>query len=69
MPSIMPRRGPTGQPWAPGYLALNVPFDGFNIDRVLVGPPGVFSVETKTRREPVSDSLSPACSRMLRTTG
>jgi len=27
----------------------DVPFDGFNIDHVLVGPKGVFIVETKTR--------------------
>ena len=31
----------------------DVPFDGFNIDHVLVGPSGVYSVETKTRRKPV----------------
>ena len=31
----------------------DVPFDGFNIDHVLVGPRGVFIVETKTRRKPV----------------
>jgi hypothetical protein len=30
----------------------DVPFDSFNIDHVLVGSPGVFSVETKTRRKP-----------------
>lgn len=42
---------------AHGYEVWHdVPFDGFNIDHVLVGPPGVFSVETKTRRKPVSDS-------------
>jgi len=34
----------------------DVPFDGFNIDHVLVGPGGVFSIETKTRRKPVTDS-------------
>ena len=28
----------------------------FNIDHVLVGPPGVFSIETKTRRKPVNDA-------------
>jgi hypothetical protein len=33
----------------------DVPFDGFNIDHVLVGPPGVFSVETKTRRKPINE--------------
>jgi len=33
----------------------DVPFDGFNIDHVLVGPRGVFVVETKTRRKPVKD--------------
>ena len=34
----------------------DVPFDGFNIDHVLVGPHGVFVVETKTRRKPVNES-------------
>jgi hypothetical protein len=34
----------------------DVPFDNFNIDHVLVGPPGVFVVETKTRRKPVDES-------------
>jgi hypothetical protein len=34
----------------------DVPFDGFNIDHVLVGPRGVFVVETKTRRKPVNGS-------------
>src|ERR1039458_2179723 len=36
----------------------DVPFDGFNIDHVLVGPRGVFVVETKTRRKPVNESGS-----------
>jgi hypothetical protein len=30
----------------------DLPFDGFNIDHVIVGPPGVYAVETKTRRKP-----------------
>jgi hypothetical protein len=30
----------------------DVPFDGFNIDHVLVGKSGVYAVETKTRRKP-----------------
>ena len=34
----------------------DVPFDGFNIDHVLVGPRGVFIVETKTRRKPVDET-------------
>ena len=34
----------------------DVPFDGFNIDHVLAGPQGVFSVETKARRKPIKDS-------------
>ena len=33
----------------------DVPFDGFNMDHVLVGPRGVFVVETKTRRKPVNE--------------
>lgn len=32
----------------------DVPFDGFNIDHVLVGRRGVFIVETKTWRKPLS---------------
>jgi hypothetical protein len=31
----------------------DVPFDKFNIDHVLVGPTGLFVVETKTKRKPV----------------
>jgi len=34
----------------------DVPFDGFNIDHVLVGPRGVFIVETKSRRKPVDET-------------
>lgn len=38
---------------ASGFRVFHdLPFDGFNIDHVLVGPPGVFAVETKTRRKP-----------------
>ena len=33
----------------------DVPFDGFNIDHVIVGKQGVFAVETKTRRKPRDD--------------
>ena len=33
----------------------DVPFDGYNIDHVIIGPPGVFAVETKTRRKPRDD--------------
>jgi hypothetical protein len=29
----------------------DVPFDGYNVDHVVVGPSGVFAVETKTRRK------------------
>ena len=31
----------------------DVPFDGYNMDHVLVGPRGVFVVETKTQRKPL----------------
>lgn len=31
----------------------DLPFDGFNIDHVVVGPSGVFAIETKTRRKPL----------------
>jgi hypothetical protein len=38
---------------ASGFRVFHdVPFDGFNIDHVLVGQPGVYAVETKTRRKP-----------------
>lgn len=30
----------------------DMPFDNFNIDHIIVGPPGVFAIETKTRRKP-----------------
>jgi len=39
-----------------GYHVFHdVPFEKFNIDHVVVGPNGVFAVETKTRRKPVSE--------------
>lgn len=34
----------------------DLPFDGFNMDHVVVGSPGVFLVETKARRKPVKDT-------------
>jgi hypothetical protein len=34
----------------------DVPFDGFNMDHVLVGKGGVFVVETKTRRKPLDQT-------------
>ena len=34
----------------------DVPFDGFNIDHVVVGSRGVFVVETKTRRKKLNDA-------------
>ncbi len=34
----------------------DVPFEGFNIDHVLVGPRGVYIVETKTRRKPLYET-------------
>jgi hypothetical protein len=34
----------------------DVPFDGFNIDHVLVGKPGVFVVESKTKSKRVDES-------------
>lgn len=38
---------------ASGFKVFHdVPFSGYNIDHVIVGPSGVFSVETKTRRKP-----------------
>lgn len=34
------------------HVFHDLPFDGFNIDHVIVGPSGVYAVETKTRRKP-----------------
>lgn len=34
----------------------DVPFEGFNMDHVMVGARGVFLVETKTRRKPVNEA-------------
>jgi hypothetical protein len=35
-----------------GYRVFHdLPFDGFNIDHAIVGPDGVFCIETKTRRK------------------
>jgi hypothetical protein len=37
---------------ADGFKVFHdVPFDGYNIDHVIVGPPGIYAVETKTRRK------------------
>ncbi len=40
------------------HIYHDVPFNGFNIDHVLVGSRGVFVVETKTRRKPVDEAGS-----------
>jgi len=38
---------------AAGFRVFHdLPFDGFNIDHVIVGPVGVFAVETKAKRKP-----------------
>lgn len=42
----------------------DLPFDGFNIDHVIVGPAGVFAVETKTRRKR-SDMKGPEKARVI----
>ena len=34
------------------HIFHDLPFDGFNIDHVVVGPSGVYVVETKTRSKP-----------------
>lgn len=40
-----------------GYRVFHdVVGDGFNVDHVLIGPAGVFSVETKTRSKPAGDA-------------
>ena len=39
-----------------GYRVFHdLPFESFNIDHVVVGPPGVYAIETKARRKPVRD--------------
>ena len=39
---------------AKGYVVIHdLPGDGFNVDHVLVGPGGVYAVETKTRMKPI----------------
>lgn len=35
------------------HVFHDVPFDKYNMDHVLVGPSGVFVVETKTKRKPI----------------
>jgi hypothetical protein len=38
-----------------GYRVFHdLPFDNFNIDHAIVGPAGVFAIETKTRRKAVA---------------
>ncbi|HVU32624.1 MAG TPA: NERD domain-containing protein [Opitutaceae bacterium] len=40
---------------AAGFRVFHdLPFDGFNVDHVIVGVPGVYVVETKTRRKPTN---------------
>jgi hypothetical protein len=37
-----------------GYVVIHdIPCDGWNIDHALIGPGGVFAIETKARRKPV----------------
>jgi hypothetical protein len=39
------------------YRAVHdLPADGFNVDHVLVGPTGVYAIETKTRMKPEGDA-------------
>lgn len=41
------------QLWAQGFHVFHdVPFDGYNVDHVVVGAAGVFAIETKTVRKP-----------------
>ncbi|MDE3041335.1 MAG: NERD domain-containing protein [Nitrospirota bacterium] len=40
-----------------GYQVFHdIPGDGFNIGHAIVGPAGIFTVETKTRTKPMSGS-------------
>lgn len=43
---------PTGHPYR---VYHDIPFDGFNIDHLVVGQTGVFVIETKGRSKPVED--------------
>jgi hypothetical protein len=41
---------------ADGFQVFHdVPFDKFNIDHVLIGPRGLFAIETKTKRKPIRE--------------
>lgn len=42
------------------YIFHDIPFDSFNIDHVVVGPKGVFAIETKTRRKRHSAGMNRA---------
>lgn len=46
------------------HVFHDLPFDGFNIDHVIVGPSGVYAVETKTRRKP-ADLKGPGKARVI----
>ena len=46
------------------HVFHDLPFDGFNIDHVIVGPPGVYAVETKTRRKPVNGEKGKSTNRI-----
>ena len=38
---------------AQGYAVFHdIPGDGFNVDHALIGPAGIFAIETKTRAKP-----------------
>jgi hypothetical protein len=42
-----------------GYHILNdLPGDGFNLDHVIIGPTGIYCVETKTRSKPAKGTAS-----------
>ena len=47
------------------YVFHDLPFDGFNIDHVIVGPPGVYAVETKARRKMINESNGKADYRVI----
>lgn len=46
------------------HVFHDLPFEGFNIDHVIVGSSGVYAVETKTRRKP-SDLKGPGKARVI----
>jgi hypothetical protein len=55
---------------ADGYVVFHdIPGDGFNVDHVIVGPTGVFAIETKTISKPEHDAIVSYDGREIRVNG